>query len=516
MEWIENQEICYEDEPIRLSPEQVHRLPPKEYKKMRELAFGSPFSHTNDAQIFYLQARYMEEFEDDCPYDGEVIHYYPTYQSLSTPELRGYFTWRTRLRHGNLEKTSLTYAYLYIYELLHQIGSQTKEEGLTALLCFYEQYGALDPHILRHTRQWIADYAIYYYLPVESVRDFVNADFDEALLSLSHCDIIDDEALFPAILRLSSYRLDRSISYRQSPEELAQVICAAYRRLNDRYAMRYERPYSQKLYRNPTLKARYFPFYAAVFYDQRKIGHYEYRVSPLQRYLCEKNRWSVEKEYAAPQPNKELGTFVRTADRLWREKQGLRPALKPGDENKTIIKLLSESIKKVRKPAPLRVEFDLSRLPDIRRSSEAVGQALMTEEERYTETGTSVAAGAESCSKTISSTTAKAECAAGANTSALPAVEHRPEIERSAISAKSSAAPACPLSGDELRFLQLLLYGGNIESFLMETHRMPSLLAESVNEQLYDEFADTVIEFDGNTPILVEDYREDLKVMIPK
>ncbi len=513
---MENQEICYEDEPIRLSPEQARRLPPKEYKKMRDLAFGSPFSHTNDAQIFYLQACYMETFEDNYLYDQTVLHYYPTYQSFSTPELRGYFTWRTRLRHGDLERTSLSYAYLYIYELLHQIGSQTKEEGLEALLWFYEQYGTLDPRICRHTKQWIADYAIYYDLPVESVRDFVDADFDEALLSLSHCDIIDDETLFPALLRLSSYHLERSRSYKQSPEELARVICTAYRRLNDRYEKRYERPYSQKLYRNPTPGTRYFPFYSAVFYDHKQIKHYEYRVSPLQRYVCDENHWRVEREYDAPQRSKELGTFVRTADRLWREAHDLHPALKPGEETKTMVRLLTEIIAEQKKPAPVRVEFDLSRLPSIRRSSEAVGQALMTEEERYTETGTPAVTDAERYRETRSSAMIQAECTVGADTSALPTVEHSPETKRSAMSAENSAVPACPLSGDELRFLQLLLYGGNLESFLTETHRMASLLAESVNEQLYDEFADTVIEFDGNTPVLVEDYREDLKGMIPK
>ncbi|MCD8077318.1 MAG: TerB N-terminal domain-containing protein [Lachnospiraceae bacterium] len=496
---MENQEICYEDEPIRLSPEQVRRLPPKEYKKMRELAFGSPFSHTNDAQIFYLQARYMESFEDDCPYDREVLHYYPTYQSLSTPELRGYFTWRTRLRRGHLEKTSLTYAYLYLYELLHQIGSRTKEEGLSALLWFYEHYGALDPHIRRHFRQWIADYAIYYDLPVESIRDFIDTGFDEALISLSHCDIIDDDALFPAILQLSSYHLERSRGYRQFPEDLKRIICASYRRLNSHYAARYERPYVQKLYCNPTPRRRYFPFYSAVFYDHRRFEHYEYRISPFRCYICDQNRWSIECDYTSRQQSKELGAFVRAADRLWREANDLRPPMKPGEETKTMVRFLSEAIIEQRKPAVVRVEFDLSRLPGIRRSSEAVGQALMTEEERYTEE--------------VAPVMPKEKHTAA---SAIPTAEPEARAIPSAIQTEEPETPACPLSGDELRFLQLLLYGGNLESFLTETHRMASLLAESVNEQLYDEFADTVIEFDGNTPILVEDYREDLKGMIPK
>ncbi|MCD8242008.1 MAG: TerB N-terminal domain-containing protein [Lachnospiraceae bacterium] len=332
MNWLDNQEYDYEDEPIRLTPERVKSLPPKEYRKMRELAFGSPFSRNNDAKIFYLQARYMEYFEDDCPYDREVLHYFPTYQSLSMAELRGYFTWRTRLRQGNLEKTSLSYAYLYLYELLHQIGSETKEDGLEALLWFYEHYSPLDPGIRRYARQWIADYAIYYDLPVELVKDYVNADFDEALTALRDCDTIDDTMLFPAIMRLSSYHLEKSKAYKQYPKELSQVLCKAYRALNTRYARRYGRPYSQKLFGNPA-RLLYTPFRSAVFFGHEQHEHYKYRVSPIQCYRCERNRWSLERGYFSSQRDRTLGIFVRAADRLVREAWGVKPGLKTGTES---------------------------------------------------------------------------------------------------------------------------------------------------------------------------------------
>ncbi len=472
MEWMEDQEYDYEDEPIRLSPEQARRLPPKEYRKMRELAFASSFSRNNDAKIFYLQARYMEHFEDDCPYDRDVLHYFPTYQSLTLAELRGYFTWRTRLRHGELEKTSLSYAYLYIYELLHQIGSETKEDGLDALLWFYEQYSFLDPGIRRYAGRWIADYAIYYDLPVEQVRDYLNIDFDTALIALRDCDAVSDEALFSALLRLSSYHLERSKAYKQYPDEFSQVLCGAYRRLNARYAGRYQRPYSQKLFGNPA-KMPYTPFRSAVFFSHERYEHYEYRVSPVQCYCCERGRWSLEQGYFSSQRDRTLGVFARAADRLVREAYGVKPALKAGTESRTMVRFLSEAIEEQKKASASKVEFDLSKLSGIRRSSDIVGQKLMTEEEHYVE-------------------------------------EESPAAQE-----EQDAAADCILSGDELRFMQILLYGGDLQKFLSEKHLMASILAEAVNERLYDEFADTVIEFDGNTPVLVEDYRDDLKGMIP-
>ncbi len=44
---------------------------------------------------------------------------------------------------------------------------------------------------------------------------------------------------------------------------------------------------------------------------------------------------------------------------------------------------------------------------------------------------------------------------------------------------------------------------------------MASVVAEAANERLFDVFADTVIEFDGDTPVIVSDYVDDLKGLFP-
>lgn len=39
---------------------------------------------------------------------------------------------------------------------------------------------------------------------------------------------------------------------------------------------------------------------------------------------------------------------------------------------------------------------------------------------------------------------------------------------------------------------------------------MPSVVADTINEALFDEIGDNVLECDGDTITLVEDYRDDL------
>ena len=58
-----------------------------------------------------------------------------------------------------------------------------------------------------------------------------------------------------------------------------------------------------------------------------------------------------------------------------------------------------------------------------------------------------------------------------------------------------------------------LLKGENAENVARKKGIMLSVAVEKINETLYDDFGDTVIDFDGDTPIIIEDYENELKGM---
>ena len=64
--------------------------------------------------------------------------------------------------------------------------------------------------------------------------------------------------------------------------------------------------------------------------------------------------------------------------------------------------------------------------------------------------------------------------------------------------------------------MQALLYGRDYKKAASEHGKMVSILADSINEKLFDSFGDTVIEFSGDTPVIIEDYSDELKTMICK
>ena len=75
-----------------------------------------------------------------------------------------------------------------------------------------------------------------------------------------------------------------------------------------------------------------------------------------------------------------------------------------------------------------------------------------------------------------------------------------------------------PYGLDEYEFLFLysLLYEVSFGDKLLKAGKMVSVVAESVNEKLFDFFSDTVIDFDGEKPYIIEDYIDELKGNIEK
>ena len=157
-EWL--RETVFQDEAIR--PREVPsrvKLPPL-LRTARSLESGIHQRWQSREGIFLQQARLLADYEDDYDYQGNVRCYYPTYQSLTDQELRGYFTWRTEVRRGEVRRVPTPFAFLYVYELINQAGVQDPEDGYRKLVHFQDAYGRLDDVILPYLRQWLVDLSL--------------------------------------------------------------------------------------------------------------------------------------------------------------------------------------------------------------------------------------------------------------------------------------------------------------------------------------------------------------------
>lgn len=176
----------YEDEPILRTGSQMKNYLPQRYRDMKALARpvydGFDYRRPSETELFVLQARFMESWEDDFPFNGSFERYYPTYSMMNDSQLRGYFSWRTHVRKGQIEKTSLSFAFVYIYELINCVGASTPQECFDLLYAFWIKYRELDPEIDRYVKSWLRDFVIYHDLSPALIESIVDTSFELALI----------------------------------------------------------------------------------------------------------------------------------------------------------------------------------------------------------------------------------------------------------------------------------------------------------------------------------------------
>ena len=94
----------FQDEPIQPKTVPKAENVPSLIRTSRSLESSLCNNWQSRESIFLKQAKLLANYEDDFEFYDNVVRYFPTYQSLTDRELRGYFSWRTKLRLGNIQK----------------------------------------------------------------------------------------------------------------------------------------------------------------------------------------------------------------------------------------------------------------------------------------------------------------------------------------------------------------------------------------------------------------------------
>lgn len=203
-----------------LKPQKIQE-PEKDEKRelfgqMRELArsyrstydssrFFDQRVHQNNAVIFYKQGMFMKDFTDDYSGSAPFSQYFPYYQMMGYEQLRTYFTWRTKVRQGNVVDISLSYAFLYLYELLGNIGVSDPEDGLNQLMSFWKAFRTYNKSIDKYVLRWLKDYHVYYELP-HSFKEFI----DDNYLAGHYPNMVDTDDSFDLFCSISKYDIRKS------------------------------------------------------------------------------------------------------------------------------------------------------------------------------------------------------------------------------------------------------------------------------------------------------------------
>lgn len=556
----------YQDEPLLKTGRQMASYLPERYREMRAISrwddsgTGGRGRWLSESELFWRQGSFMADFEDDCPYHGNFKSYYPTYNAMSDRQLRGYFTWRSRVRTGEVPPAPDAFALVYVYELLCGIGVDSPARGFEGLKWFCSAWAGDGRDIKRHGSIWLQDYVVYHGLDAGLLANTPTMTFETALAALegsltayrrearldSSCQPAEEalregakrrksgplprpeadvaNAIFDAAARLSAHRVDADEFHRERRDDLIRIIGSVLTRLDQHYRSTRGATLVEVLF-GKRIETPYTMFASAVFFEERAHADACVTLGPLRTYRCAKGLWTCERVHCDQGRNLKLGNILREIDRRMRiawewphllDEEGTKT---PKYLQKMIDAEIKSQLEWSREHRPPRIDIDLSKLSGIRSAAAQTREALLIEEER------AEAAVAGSALLESAATAAGLEPSAGVQAPPSPAeadaraeapspqpatIPHpnpqREEGDRHEERRGGSFAP------EQAAYLADLLSGS--ASPRIPEGMSEDMLVDAVNEAAFDLVGDTVLEFAAGGAQIIEDYREEVEGFI--
>lgn len=439
----------------------------------------------NDA-AFYQQAQFMADFADD--YTGSVpfAQYFPSYQMMGYEQLRTYFTWRTAVRKGEVSDTSLSYAFLYIYELLGNIGVDDPQDGLERLMSFWRAFRAYHPAIDKYVFPWLKDYHIYYELS-QPFHAFI-AEHD---LTAHYPGLASPDDSFNLFCGISKYDIRKSAYFSgENAEQIADCFHFVVDRLRQVCAG-HALGLDDSIFHPTKHMSAWTPFKNALFYPWVTQGDRRVVLSENEIYICTQNRWMFSTTITSESGRQLIGYVMKQMEVVLRKLTNYKYKLTANvsavshpivgvlrETGGSLESLVTAAVQEFyRELTKTVVTVNPSALSAIRR------EALVTQE------------------KLVVPETA------------LPIVSAFPSPADEPISVVETTEHTDSIFTEvECRALAVVLYGEmELKQFADECGIMLEVLIDGINEKAMDVIGDALLDEDF---VLYEDYKEQVKEWI--
>lgn len=370
------------------------------FGKMREIAGSNrpPYDSSRffeyrvkqyNARIFYKQGIFMKDFSDDFTENKALSQYFPNYQMMGYEQLRTYFTWRTKVRQGNVTNTSLSYGFLYIYELLNNIGVNDPLDGLNKLLFFWKEFSPFNPSIDKYVLKWFKDYHIYYQLP-HTFKEFI----DSNNLTLKYPNMVNTKDDFEFYCGISKYDIRKSSFYEGDNKFLIkdcfQSVIQQLRIVFENNGISFDEAIFQ-----PTKKMKEWePFKDALFYPWKKQVDRRIVLSENEIYVCNNNKWGFNASISSDDSRQLIAYIMKQIEAVLRKltkykykltanMEGLshEAVLKLKQANVSLESIIMDTVTEVYKEATKTVvTVDLDALSRIRQEALTIQEKLVVKE----------------------------------------------------------------------------------------------------------------------------------------
>ena len=365
----------------RDTPLPAAEIPPKirEMQKYYRYADGS---FRMKCWNFYRQGKFMETYEDDAPWEEMITRYYPTYHDFNIRQLRGYFSWRTRVRKGDFSEAPATFVFLYLYELLNGIGTRSPEDGFEKMQAFEKGYldaGLGNAFLRRQLYRWMCGYAVLSNFPPETARRYLEPDAlarDEALAVLAAPETAEDGAVLDALGAVAGKRLEQSPAFKKDASRARRLFAAAWRQGGGAlFAACFGKQASY----------HWTPLPKAIYFELHPHPDADYTLDRARAYRCRGGDWWEVRYEPLHFDHEKLRAFLRETDRRLRRALKAGHYLRENPEEAWAAPFLEAALQEERRAqqeaARPKFTIELSALEKIRADAAQTRDSLLTEAE---------------------------------------------------------------------------------------------------------------------------------------
>lgn len=487
------------------TPRAHKRQIPEQIRRMRNLYQYGNGTFRQICKNFYVQGKFMEHYEDNEPWYGEVSSYYfQTYHNLSLQQLRGYFTWRTELRKGNYRKHCVSFVLMYLYELVNGIGAASAEDSLCKMQEFETGYidsGLGNDSLRSNIRKWRLEFAVLNGVAPAIARTYIDPEIlerDAAFEILHNPEKYGDQEVFNALCTFGGKKTAESKLIRQHGAQAISLFAAVWRTALIQY-----RQDGKDLFTvcfGERSVHFWYPLAHTLYYGRQQRKPVTYELNPCRSYYFKRGNWYEYGYHKLSFDKQKLTGLLQETDRRLRLYLKTGHPLKERKEAAWAVPYIEAVIAADRQAkieaARPKVTIDFSGLDKIRAEALETQGSLLTEEEKQ--------AIPAPPSNSIST----------AEYTETPAIEGKRNRFGSLSEDEKAAAvlpvESVPLDGTHVRLLHMLLRGEPVQALIAAQRGLSSVIADSINEALFDCIGDNAVECDGETITLVEDYRDDI------
>lgn len=170
--------------------------------------------HSSSADKFIRDAKKIVNQRGAAVAHVPFMSYWPTYDSMTRSQLKWYLYWRSMVRDGKYPDTDLSYIFVFVYELINDVGTKDARDGYEQLRRVWLNYRDRHPKLDNYLIDWMFDYALINKFPANPMEILREALKVNAITRYNDVDLVLPGFIAGSLVELPLGLVDSISNYR--------------------------------------------------------------------------------------------------------------------------------------------------------------------------------------------------------------------------------------------------------------------------------------------------------------